>query len=269
LMRTEGSVWSRRIYRSRRGKRVSSARLGSRSSRDQHQTHRRSTPFRTHGRPQLMLMLSRTRVRERQVLEQVLLRLLVLLLRDDDIVEVGVLASSGGDTGNLGDELLGVLVLLGAFAAPRALLRSEMRRNEGQPRGTEGGRRREDREEKDVPNREGCCPPREERRAQSLRASRLQSPVCRVAKGGRQGGQLGSARLEYKRGRERQARKLTATTLSPANALATNSLCLNANLPLPLCASCCSSPSSSELCSSSSIVVLVVAPPFVAEGAVI
>lgn len=77
-----------------------------------------------------MLVLCRRSVREWQVLEQVLLRLLVLLLRDDNITEVGVLASGGSDTSNLGDELLGVLVFLGAFAAPRTLVGAK--RVEGQ-----------------------------------------------------------------------------------------------------------------------------------------
>ena len=52
----------------------------------------RRRPLGSQRRPQLVLMLRCTRVREGQVLEEVLGRLLVLLLADDDVRVVGVLA---------------------------------------------------------------------------------------------------------------------------------------------------------------------------------
>lgn len=61
-------------------------------------------------------MLRRTRVRERQVLEEVLGGLLVLLLADDDVGERGVLPLARLDAGDLGDELARVLGLLDALA---------------------------------------------------------------------------------------------------------------------------------------------------------
>lgn len=84
-------------------------------------THRRGGPLGPERRRQLVLVLRRARVRERQVLEHVLVRLLVLLLADDDVVELGVLALGRVDAGHLGDELARVLLLLGALARPCAL----------------------------------------------------------------------------------------------------------------------------------------------------
>jgi hypothetical protein len=84
-------------------------------------TNRRSRPFRAHRRPQLVLVLRRRSVRERQVLEHVLGRLFVLLLADDDMVEFGVLTLVSVDTGDLGNELARVLELLRSLTAPRTL----------------------------------------------------------------------------------------------------------------------------------------------------
>lgn len=81
----------------------------------------RRAPLGSQRRPELVLVLSRTRVRERKVLEEVLGGLLVLLLADDDVREARVLALSLLDAGNLRGELLGVASLLDTLARPRTL----------------------------------------------------------------------------------------------------------------------------------------------------
>ena len=81
----------------------------------------RGRPLGAQRRAQLVLVLGGTRVRERQVLEEVLGRLLVLLLADDDVRVTRILALLGLDAGNLGDELLGVARFLDALAGPCTL----------------------------------------------------------------------------------------------------------------------------------------------------
>lgn len=70
-----------------------------------------------------MLVLGCACVREGQVLEEVLGRLLVLLLADDDVRVVGILALGRLESWDLGDELARVLRLLDSLAGPCSLER--------------------------------------------------------------------------------------------------------------------------------------------------
>jgi hypothetical protein len=160
---------------------------------------RNGVPIGTHGRRKARFVLRRTRIRIRQVLEHVLCRLLVLFLVDNDVGLAVILSRGRIDTGNDLGELFRILVLLDALAAPCALRREVLVES---PKLQQGY----------LPIQRAWYLLPSERRPPSLFVFPRQSP----------GNRLLASDFACKHA------ILTSITLSPANACATKSLCLNA-----------------------------------------
>jgi hypothetical protein len=78
-------------------------------------------PIRADGSGKARLVLRRARVRVRQVSSEILARLFVLLLRDNDVGSVEVLALMRFETRGGFEELFGGLTRTDAFAGPGSL----------------------------------------------------------------------------------------------------------------------------------------------------